>query len=278
MKTGIIGHPVPESVPEAERFDWLIDRCADLGVDVAHGTLASRDRDDLARLRDHAASRGVELETTAMTDYVTEGVAAREARQVVLDMIEDARQLGLPILRTIANNRLHSRFTDPPLVRQLELYAANLRELAGPARDAGVTLAIENHCDYRGSEIAELIERVDSPAVRAALDTGNGYTVFDEPMADVRALAKYSVTTHFKDMKIVRFGEPGKVPWLPVGCALGQGHVDLEEAARILAAEAPDPASLRLIVEINWPPGGSTPELFEESVRFLKERLGQYLG
>ena len=282
MKTGLIigAHTglYPPELPDAERPIWLIDRCVALGLDVAHVPAVGGGAAALGRLRAHAAERGVELETSGGMDYVTEGAERAAGLARMVEAIERARALGCRILRTVNAHMRHNRWGQPPLAHQLELYAASLRELAPVAEANGVVLAVENHLDYRGDEIASVLAMVDSPWVRAALDTGNGFTVFVEPLDDVRALAPYSVTTHVKDVRIVPFGQEGQVPWLPVGCALGDGHVDLREAARILAERAPDAGSLRLIIEISWPPGGWTHELYEASARFLKTSLATYLS
>ena len=283
MKTGLIigAHTglYPPDLPEAERPVWLIDRCAALGLDVAHLPPVSGGAKAIRRVRAHAAERGVELEVSGGMDYVTEGAERAAGLAEVVGAIEHARALGCSVLRTANAHLRHNRWGPPPVARQLELFAASLRELVPAAEENGVVVAVENHLDYRGDEIAAVLEMVDSSWVRAAPDTGNGYAVFAEPLDDVRALAPYAVTTHVKDVRIVPSGgDVRQLPWRPVGCALGQGHVDLCEAARILAKRAPDPASLRLIVEISWPPGGWTHELYEESARFLKTRLAEYLN
>jgi sugar phosphate isomerase/epimerase len=277
VKTGFIGYPVPADVPPERHVHWLIDRARTLEVDVLHAMLPSLEPGYLDDVRSSLDAAGLEFETSASADYAADPASVRDELKEVERVLDAARRLRIPIVRTVANNRQHTRFTDPPVERQLENYATNLKRLVPAAEANGVVIAVENHCDYRGHEIARVIETVDSRCVRAALDTGNAYTVFDEPVNDARNLARLSVTTHLKDMKIVRVGVPSEVPYKPVGCALGEGHVDLDECMRILADQAPDPKSLRLIIEINWAPGGSTAELFDRSVAYLKERFARYL-
>ena len=278
MKSGIIGYPIPSDVPVEQQTHWLIDRCVALEVEVLHARLFSHEPAYLAGIRSHLDSAGIELEISANTSYGSATADIREDLANAIKTLEVAGQLHLPILRVGGNGRGANRFTEPPLWRQLENYVTHLRSLVSAAEANGVVIAVENHCDYRADEIARIIEAVDSPWVRAALDTGNAYSVFDEPLADARNLARFAVTTHLKDMKIVRLGEPGRVPFLPIGCALGQGHVDLTTTLRLLAEQAPDAANLRLIVELSWVPGGTTAELFDESVRYLKQHFAEYLN
>jgi sugar phosphate isomerase/epimerase len=167
-----------------------------------------------------------------------------------------------------------------------------LREAAALAEARGMVIGIENHCDFTGREIATVIQEVDSPALRAALDTGNSFTVFCEPMDDVLALAPLTVSTHLKDMRIVQFREemhlePGedRVPFLPIGCALGEGNVDVVATVEILAAQSPRGRDLPLIVEMGWMPQpadgdrvAQREEAFRASLVYLRTAVPEYLS
>jgi sugar phosphate isomerase/epimerase len=126
-----------------------------------------------------------------------------------------------------------------PLAAHLEQLAASLREAAKLAEDRGMIIGVENHCDFRGWELASVFDAVASPAIRAALDTGNSFTVFCDPVDDLLALAPLTVTTHLKEMRVVQLREEmvlapdeSRVPFLPVVCALGDGHVDIGHSER----------------------------------------------
>jgi hypothetical protein len=100
------------------------------------------------------------------------------------------------------------------------------------------------------------------------------------------------VTTHLKEMRIVQFREemnlaPGedRVPFLPVGCALGEGHVDVVATVAILAQQSPRGRDLPLIVEMGWmptPPDGdkvaARVEAFRASLAHLRENVPSYLS
>ncbi|HEX2514737.1 MAG TPA: hypothetical protein VH257_08535, partial [Chloroflexota bacterium] len=111
------------------------------------------------------------------------------------------------------------------------------------------------------------------------LDTANAYTSFEDPDDAARALAPLAFTTHIKDFRIEALGIPGKAPWIPVGCALGEGNVDVPAIVERLAREAPDPERLPLIVEVNWPAEGEDPAaLIVRSVEYLRQRCGRHLS
>ena len=60
---------------------------------------------------------------------------------------------------------------------------AALRPLAAVAAEEGVTLALENHADDRGHEVADVVVGVRSPGLGVRLDTANPYAVIEEPVA-----------------------------------------------------------------------------------------------
>jgi hypothetical protein len=111
-------------------------------------------------------------------------------------------------------------------------------------------------------------------------------------MDDLLALAPLTVTTHLKDMRIVQFREemnlaPGedRVPFLPVGCALGDGHVDVITTVELLAKQSPRGRDLPLIVEMGWmppPPDGdkvaARVEAFRASLAYLREHVPSHLS
>lgn len=67
-----------------------------------------------------------------------------------------------------------------PIGRQIDNMIRNLGELARIAGDLGVVLALENHMDYRMSEIVPVIEGVDSPWLRINYDFSNSLNVVED--------------------------------------------------------------------------------------------------
>jgi sugar phosphate isomerase/epimerase len=183
------------------------------------------------------------------------------------------RPLGAHIVGTVSHLHGGRWLKEPPLDEQLHRLAAALGRLAPIAEAGGIKLAIENHADYRGYELASVLERVGSPAVGARLDTGNAYCAIEEPVAATEALAQYTYSTHIKD-EIVE-AEPGNRGLQPGllalrGCALGEGHVDLPAIVELLARQGPLGNDLVLTLEV---PANS----IETSIAYMRNALGQYL-
>lgn len=128
-----------------------------------------------------------------------------------------------------------------PIERQVEIMTSNFRQAARVAEDRGILIAFENHLDYRASEIARVIEAVNSPALPANnFDTGNPVGVIEDPVDAAKAVACYTVMAHLKDFRIQPLtvdGEP-RILWAPIG----RGNIELEQILTVLEAEADDPS------------------------------------
>jgi sugar phosphate isomerase/epimerase len=183
--------------------------------------------------------------------------------------------LGVKVVGTASPLHGGRWLREPPLEEQLDRLTSALSRLAPVAQAGGVVLAIENHADYRGYELAIVLDRVGSPGLGARLDTGNAYTVIEEPLAATEALARYTVATHIKD-EIVE-SEPGNRGILPSGllalrsCILGEGHVDFEPILQLLAEEGPLGDDLVLTLEV-------PTETIEASLAYARRAFAPYLS
>jgi 3-oxoisoapionate decarboxylase len=265
LKIGVAGYPVPPGVAPEDALAWTIDEAARLGLQIIGGSPRALvdpegvryDANELRRTREHADARGVEIEPYIRGPFDLVGPDAGTARRAVVESIRAAKVLGGPYMRT-GYGRLRiesSRFNRSiPLKEHLAALVANLSEAARIAEDEGIVIALENHCDFTGREIERVIREVDRPAVRAALDTGNSLTVFSEMEDDVAALAPLSVTTHLKDMTVVQHDNPGRIPFLPIGCALGEGLLDVKATVDALVERGPRGRDTPIIIEQGWIP------------------------
>jgi len=232
----------------------FIRRCADFGLDgvqlnMGHlGPYLKATPDGVRRVRDLTAALGLFVEIDSRgTDPAH--LAA---------MLELCSALGADVLRTYAS-------VDPPppagpaglcgaseaayvshrvkLAERLREAPANLRAVLPQCQRLGIRIALENHEYETSREIVDIVRAVDSPWVGAHIDTGNSMMVWEEPVAAVRAMAPYAVTTHFKDhVVVVADGQP-----MVVGVTLGTGSADCAACFRTLARESP---LQRLAIEV----------------------------
>lgn len=188
-----------------------------------------------------------------------------------------AAAAGARILCTThAAPAVHNHFSkDPPIEQQIEIMIGNFRQAARAAEDHGILIAFENHLDYRASEIARVIQAVNSPALRANLDTSNPVGVIEDPVDAARAVGRYAVMAHLKDFRIQPMtldGEP-RIFWAPIG----RGNIELEQILTVLQMEAADPAQLPLCLEVA-PPHEHDPDVWvRDSLDYVRQHLRRFL-
>jgi 3-oxoisoapionate decarboxylase len=108
----------------------------------------------------------------------------------------------------------------------------------GRIADAGLTLAIENHQDLGSEELVALSERL-GPHCGICFDTGNAFSVGEDPVAFTRRAAHRIRHVHLKDY-VAQFTPEG---CRLVRCPIGDGAVPFREIASILAAQGPELAA-----------------------------------
>ncbi|HEY8745224.1 MAG TPA: TIM barrel protein, partial [Chloroflexota bacterium] len=228
MRLGIVQH----SLGTGRDPLAAIAKARELGLDSLALSLgpAAADPALLATIGVEAGAAGLSLETGWGDKYIANG--AEQTVEAFVSFVRTCcRPLGITVIGTASGSDRWRR--DPPLAEQLDLMVAALSPLARAAANEGVVLALENHADYRGHEVASIIQRVDSAGLRARLDTGNAYAVMEQPEAATAALAPFTVATHIKDL-FVRPKHQGLLSL--VGCAVGEGDVDVAACVALLAA------------------------------------------
>jgi 3-oxoisoapionate decarboxylase len=99
-----------------------------------------------------------------------------------------------------------------------------------------IRIGIENHKDFTGAELAELLTSLGSPQIGACVDFGNNLALLEDPLATIRTLAPFAVTTHLKDMAVRPCAGGFELSEVP----LGEGLVPLPEAVRLVRESRPD--------------------------------------
>ena len=141
--------------------------------------------------------------------------------------IPRAAKVGAKIMRIVASSML---YVDNDHDVQIRDCIRLLSEAAEIAEAHGIILAQENHIDFTGPELAQIIEGVGSEHLKVNLDTGNPIRVYEDPVECARALAPYCVSTHTKDVTTNRKGgSPAqRFPFFP-SCPTGAGIVDFDD-------------------------------------------------
>jgi 3-oxoisoapionate decarboxylase len=295
VRLGVYGLTPPAEVDDDRALEWSIPEAAKLNVEILGGEYRSTfrwgtfvvDRSYWRELRAMASTRGLEIEPFVRSPFDVVGNGSTQARAAMVESIRASKELGGPVMRTAYGDQTvaRSRFGRVGLAEHLKFLVSQLREAAKIAESEDVVLAIENHTDFSGREWDTVFSEVDSKRIRCALDTGNGLTIFTDPAEDVAALARWSVSTHIKDMLVLENPRPAKgmspqVPFGLIGCPIGEGNLDVVATVRRLISDSPLGDRLPLIVEPSWPIGateanlpGKRNALVEANLRNLRQLL-----
>ena len=128
-----------------------------------------------------------------------EGGRNEKAFAEMVKSIEYAKAIGAKVMRVVGASLM---FRNEPHGPMLEKLTKMFKEAVKTAQAADVKLADENHIDFNSDEMLSLIKAVDSPYFGINFDTGNFMRVLDDPIKGMQKLAKYTFSTHIKDLKI----------------------------------------------------------------------------
>jgi len=278
VKLGLIGGTVQRMLeksgdPKANDLQRIFEAAAELGVQCLELGVGRSQREAFVdRVGELKQSYGFHIEL-GYGPIVFDGDSSQPEESFAQYIETVCAPLGVTTLGVVSPFHGGRWLREPPFESQMEKLAHGLRTLAPIAEARGVYLAIENHADYRGGELAELVERVGSPAVGIKFDTGNVYCAIEEPVAAAEAVASHTYMTHIKDVVVhaepCNRGMPGGLLSL-TECALGQGHVDLVAVVSKLAEQGPLGNDLVLTIECQH-------NDVEDSVRWARKELAAFL-
>src|SRR5262249_27468463 len=120
-----------------------------------------------------------------------------------------------------------------------------LRAAAPLAAHAGVPILLENHEEFTGREVAQILEAVDSPHVAALYDYGNSMMVHEDPLDALEAMLPWTRSAHLKDH--VLLAQPSSDP-VVAGVPFGDGVLAIGETTRRLRSAGVD----RIYFENVW--------------------------
>ena len=132
-------------------------------------------------------------------------------------------------------------------------------------------LALENHKDWTLDEMLAVLKNHSSEYLGVCLDFGNNISLLDDPLAVVRKLAPYTLTTHVKDMGVEEYKDGFLLSEVP----LGEGYLDL--AGMIGAVRAAKPKA-RFVLEMITRNPLQVPCFTERYWATFPERNGMYLA
>jgi sugar phosphate isomerase/epimerase len=212
----------------------FIDRARQLGVDgVSLESCFVPKKDDpgyLRSVKDRLDGCGFDRVYAWGHPDGLEGGKNRKEFKAMLASFEHAKQIGASVMRIVGSSLMFRFENHQAQIRRL---VKMLNEAVKVARDYDIKMAIENHIDFAADEILQLLETVGSPYLGLNFDTGNFARLLDDPVKGMEKLAKHTLATHIKDLKVNR--QAAVTDWYFFSTApVGEGFIDNLKLARLL--------------------------------------------
>lgn len=197
-------------------IEKCIDLAAEMGfdaVELLHIQMESESNAYLQRLKQRAFVHGLDLcGFSTHQGFVNPDENVRRINiGHTLHCIELAYQLGIPTIRVntgrwgtiksfddlMANKGIEPRLEGYSDAQGFEWVISSLEKLLPKAEECGVTLGLENHWGLgRDADgVLRIIKAIDSPWLRATLDTGN---FLEDQIPQYQAMAPYAVFVQAK--------------------------------------------------------------------------------
>jgi len=182
-------------------LEWFIKRAHELGVDGVSLESCFIPRFDASYLSE---IKGMLDEYKMDRVYAwghpdgLEGGYNEAAYDEMLEHMEYAEAIGADVMRVCGASLLF-RFHDHEWM--LDTLTRMFSNAMPYAEAKGIKIADENHIDFNSTEMLKLIHQVNSPNFGINFDTGNFMRVLDDPVEGMKKLAKYTFSTHIKDLK-----------------------------------------------------------------------------
>ncbi len=177
--------------------------------------LGGRVRSRMDALRDYLQSEGMSLEVdTSGTDPVH-----------MRELLDVAAHMGADTLRT------YTRHRGMPS-EMLRATQSDLATIVDHAEQVGVTVVLENHEDFTGPELAQIVEGIDHARLKILYDYGNSQMVLEDPEAALDAVIEHVHSVHVKDHVMVRAEDAGQLT--VAGVPIGEGSLPIKHLTQRL--------------------------------------------
>jgi sugar phosphate isomerase/epimerase len=193
--------------------------------------LTGQSPEHVLRVRRYLQDHGLSLELD------TSGTAPAHLHT----LLSLAKALGALNLRT------YTRHEGTPA----EVAARTLADLKVAVRYAealDLPIVLENHEEFSGPELAEIVNEVGSPCLRVLYDYGNSQMVLEDPAECLEALLPQVLTMHLKDHLMLRPEHSPDGQLSVLGVPVGQGALPVVELTRRLLGAG----HRRIVFESVW--------------------------
>jgi sugar phosphate isomerase/epimerase len=229
------GDVYPQQKPPANQvtMEWFLKRAHELKVDgvaVEPPLIARFDNGYLSEVKGMLDEYNLDRVFAWGHPDGLEGGRNEKAFADMMKSIEYAAAIGAKVMRVCGASLMFRKEPHGPMLEKL---ARMFSEAVKVAAAHDVKLADENHIDFDSDEMLSLIKAVNSPYFGINFDTGNFMRVLDDPIKGMEKLAKYTFSTHVKDLKPNR--QASVDDWFFFSSTpVGDGLVDNQKLAQLL--------------------------------------------
>jgi sugar phosphate isomerase/epimerase len=259
----------PDTADRWQTTDFL-SRACELGVDAVSLQTVFLDMSTVLSLKDPLVACGLESVLAWGHPAGLNGGADEASVEDLLATLFVAKRLGCSLLRFVAG---HAHSFKEPAAERIERLLPIVKSVAETAAALDLSLAIENHADFRMADLVSLVERVDMPNLGICFDGLNAVRVGDDLLSAAQLAAPHIRMVHIRDYLPLP-GTPNDVegfwPSVPPGC----GQLDISGLINFLNSYGYEGG---LFVEIAYMHPDFTDEdkSAAESVAFIKRRLAK---
>lgn len=266
---------------KAKTLDDLMDLAVEEGIEVLHITLVDLDNDTspehLAAVKKNAEDHGLELELNISFNAPSDP----RVNATIEEALEVGHAIGAKLVKFSTDvehpHPISHACMCPEAMEQISKIILDFKRNIPTIEKYGMQISIENHCDLFADEVIYMVKQLHHPLIGACCDTINSLMLAEGIEECVRKMAPYVNCVHFCDNRV--FADPDGTHSL--GCAIGDGDVDVVEVMKILREQAP-PELDTIDLEIELPLSGHSLEDgrkeeiegMRKSIKFMKEKLG----
>lgn len=222
---------VNEKFPKFSDAIDLLEHCHSLGAGGIQTGVNDWTKDFAKKFRSRMEKLGMYFEGSVRLPGSSDEVKRFEEEVIM------AKEAGAKILRTVClGGRRYETFHSEQEFQDFKKKSIESIQLAEPVvRKHKLKLAVENHKDWRSTELVAILKQLDSEWIGATLDFGNNIAMMEDPMQVVETLAPYIFSTHIKDMAVEEYQDG----FLLSEVALGKGILDLPKIVSICKKHNP---------------------------------------
>jgi sugar phosphate isomerase/epimerase len=128
-------------------------------------------------------------------------------------MLDVAQAIGAEQLRVYT--KYNGTLTD-----LIDWTVSDLQAVAPKAEELGINIVLENHEDFQGAALANILRQINHPRIRALYDYGNSQMVGEDPITALEAMIDYITGVHLKDHVVIEKDGADIIQGVPIGQGL----------------------------------------------------------